>query len=114
MDNEFAKHELDYIRQYEAKGYTAQYRLVDYRLEDVDSKKRYAPEDVTIFKEHRYEGMSDPSDMSLLYVLETNDGGKGTLLANYGPEADTSVHEFMNEIPKENVKSDTETPPDAE
>src|SRR5690606_16621184 len=109
MDSEYAKNELDYIKHYESKGYTVQFRIADDEMEDLESKMKYRPEDVMIIKEHRYEGISNPSDMSLLYVLETKDGRKGTILADYSAEGDTSIHEFMNLVPKRNVSSDTET-----
>lgn len=114
MDNEYAKHELDYIRRYEAIGFKDQYRIVEGQLENLNSKKRYAPQEVTIMKEHRYEGMSNPSDMSLLYVVKTNDGSQGTMLASYGANADNSIHEFMNLIPEENIKDEVMLPPDAQ
>ncbi|MBM1106836.1 hypothetical protein JQC67_11850 [Aurantibacter crassamenti] len=114
MENEFAKHETDYIHRYEAIGYTSQYRVVDNRLEEFTTKKAYTPEEVTILKEHRYEGMSNPSDMSLLYVIETTDGGKGTILSSYGAKADTCVHEFMTSIPEKNIKDENVLPPDAD
>lgn len=112
-DNEFAKHELNYLRRYDAMGYIDQYRIVENQLENLKSKIRYFPKDVTIIKEHRYEGMSNPSDMSLLYVIKTVDGSKGTILANYGANADNSIHQFMNLIPEENIKDDLVLPPDA-
>ncbi|RXJ44346.1 hypothetical protein [Gelidibacter gilvus] len=114
MDNEYAKHELDYIKRYEAMGYTDQYRIVEDLLENLNSKKRYAPEEVLLMKEHRYEGMSNPSDMSLLYVIKTKDGSQGTMLASYGANADNSIHEFMNSIPEENVSDEEMIPPDAQ
>lgn len=114
MDNEFAKNEKDYIRDYEAQGYTTQYRIVGDELEDLETKTKYKSEDVTIHKEHRYEGMSNPSDMSLLYVIETMDGSKGTMLASYGADGNSSIHEFMNAVPKKNVNTDSMTPPDAD
>ncbi len=114
MDNEFAKHELNYIRRYEALGFTDQYRIVEDQLENLDTKNRYHPKDVSILKEHRYEGMSNPSDTSLLYVIETVDGSKGTILANYGANADNAIHEFMNMIPEENIKDDPMLPNDVQ
>ena len=113
MDNEFASHELNYIRRYEALGFTDQFRIIENELENLQSKKRHAPKDVIIVKEHRYEGMSNPSDMSILYVIKTNDGAKGTVLASYGANADTAVNEFMNMVPEENQKDDIMFPPDA-
>lgn len=114
MENEYAKHETDYIRRYQEIGYTDSYRFNGSYLVGMESKKSYPPEDVSIIKEHRYEGMSNPSDMSILYVLETSDGNKGTLLAGYGPNANLELHEFMSAIPEENIKDENVLPPDAE
>lgn len=114
MENEFAKHEKDYIKQYEELGYTDSYRLVEENLRSLKTEKEYQPADITIVKEHRYEGMSNPSDMSILYVLRTSDGGQGTLLTGYGPNADTNLYEFIKAIPEENVKDENILPPDAE
>ena len=113
MENEFAKHETDYINRYEKMGYTDAYRFADGCLKGLTSKVDYDAKDVTIVKEHRYEGMSNPSDMSILYVLETSDGRKGTLLAAFSPTADGSVHVFMNSVPDVNKKNLNLLPPDA-
>lgn len=112
MENDFAKHETDYIRQYQKIGYTDSYRLKGNRLVGLQSKKNYFPKDITIVKEHRYEGMSNPSDMSILYVLETSDGNKGTLLTAYGPNANVDLHELLQSIPEENIKDENILPPD--
>ena len=111
MDNEYAKNELDYIRRYEAVGFTDQYRIVEDQLENLSTKKRYTPNEVMILREHRYEGMSNPGDMSILYVIETLDGSKGTLLASYGAIADDAINIFMNEVPEANITNDFILPP---
>tara|TARA_B100001179_G_C18253964_1_gene259552 strand:- start:79 stop:411 length:333 start_codon:yes stop_codon:yes gene_type:complete len=103
MENEFAKHEKDYIKVYQEKGYTENFRVEDGKLIASEAKTSYDPEDVHIVADHRYEGMSNPSDMSILYVLETNDGKKGTFLIGYGPSADLDATEFFKAIPEKNV-----------
>lgn len=113
MDDEFAKHETDYINLYLNMGYTDSYRLVNGQLKSLITQNEYKPNDVTIIKEHRYEGMSNPSDRSLLYILKTSDSNKGTLLASYGPTADLELHEFMMAIPEENKNNEDVLPPDA-
>lgn len=114
MDNEYAKHEIRDIRRYEALGYTDQYQMVGDQLENLESKKRYSPQDVMLLKEQRYEGMSNPDDMSLLYVIRTMDGSKGTILASYGATGENAVHEFMNLIPEENTREELMFPPEDE
>ena len=103
MENEFAKHEKDYIRKYEKKGYTASFRVQDDKLINNDTKNEYTPEQISVVAEHRYEGMSDPSDLSILYVIETAKDEKGTILLGYGPSADMNASEFFNKIPKGNI-----------
>jgi hypothetical protein len=102
MKNEFAKNEKEIIEEYQKKGFTGNYRVDQKKLIDLKSKIAYSPKNVTILKEYRFEGMSNPSDMSILYVLETNDGSKGTVLANYSPSSNIETAEFFKEIPKEN------------
>lgn len=102
MDNQFAKHEKDYIEIYEEKGYVSSFYIKKGKHINSKTKNEYTPNDVHIVAEHRYEGMSNPSDMSILYVVETSKGEKGTVLLGYGPSADLDSAEFFNSIPKTN------------
>lgn len=113
MKNNFAKNETDYINKYKKLGYTDSYRFIDGKLRSTNGKKNYRATDIFIINEHRYEGMSNPSDMSLLYVLETSDGNKGTLLTGYGPSANIELYEFIKSIPQENIRKENILPPDA-
>ncbi|MBU2929420.1 hypothetical protein [Winogradskyella psychrotolerans] len=103
MENEFAKHEEDYLDIYESKGYTAGFHFKDGTLIGNDSSHTYTPKDIHIVAEHRYEGMSNPSDMSILYIIETNKGEKGTMLIGYGPSANLELSEFFNSIPETQI-----------
>ncbi|MBO0591565.1 hypothetical protein I2486_09100 [Cellulophaga sp. E16_2] len=103
---EYAKSEKEYIEEFQEKGYTHNFRINEGAMIDLETKKRYNPEDIFIKKEFRFEGMSNPSDMSILYIIETIDNSKGTVLANYSPSSDTSMAEFFKEIPKGNNKKD--------
>ncbi|MDO6517691.1 hypothetical protein [Zobellia uliginosa] len=102
MDSEYAKHEMDAMDAYEKKGYTRRFRYLNGALVDLETDKGYTPEDITIVKEIRYEGMSDPEDLSILYIIETNDAIKGTFLMAYGPSADTETGAFFTAIPDKN------------
>lgn len=101
--DENAKHEKDLIRIYEEKGFDHSYHYENGKLTDSKTDTKYSPEDIFIVAEHRYEGMSNPSDLSILYVLETEDGAKGTMLMGYGPSANLELAEFFKEIPKSNI-----------
>lgn len=101
-----AKHELDFLSQYQNKGYTANFRVENNQLKSSETDTFSNPEQVKIVAEHRFEGMSNPSDNSILYVMETKDGLKGTIISAYGPAANLDVHEFIESIPDENIGHD--------
>ena len=107
ISDEFAKHESDFIQKYQEKGYTANYRVVDNKLVDLETKETFNSESVNVVAEHRYEGMSNPSDMSILYVIETPSDSKGTFLAGYGPTANLEDAEFFKSIPQSNYSEDS-------
>ena len=63
--------------------------------------KFYKPEDLTIVKTYRFEGESDPSDASILYVIEANDGLVGYSIDAYGVysnHADDGYDDFIRKI----------------
>ena len=106
MKNEFARYESEIIEKYQKKGFTGNYKVNQNNLVDLDTKINYSPKNVNIVAEHRFEGMSNASDMSILYVLETMDGSKGTVLANYSPSSNLETAEFFKQIHKENYLKD--------
>lgn len=102
MKKELSKHELEYIDEYQKKGYCCNFLFQDGALIETESKYSYHPDEIFIVAHHRYEGMSDPEDMSILYVIETGDNKKGTYLLGYGPSADLEAAEFFKDIPEKN------------
>jgi hypothetical protein len=80
------------------KGYTLDFKITEEGLTFPEAKKVYKPEEVNIVNYFRFEGISDPDDMEILYVMETNDGKKGTLVDAFGPYADPHVAKFLIEV----------------
>ncbi|MDB5200696.1 MAG: hypothetical protein JWQ27_105 [Ferruginibacter sp.] len=72
----------------------------------VNQSKFYQPEDCRIVKTYRFEGMSDPGDMSILYIIQTNDGLTGYSLDAYGVYSDHDGEQgydnFIRKIPVSN------------
>lgn len=63
--------------------------------------KLYKSEDLTIVKTYRFEGDSDPSDSSILYLIEANDGLIGYSIDAYGVYSnhdDNVYDEFIRKI----------------
>jgi hypothetical protein len=64
--------------------------------------KYYEPSELKIIKTYRFEGDSDPSDSSILYVIEANDGKIGYSLDAYGVYSnhdDAKYDDFIRKIP---------------
>lgn len=86
------------INSLEKEGYKDQFTLDGDKLKNTSSGKKYEPSQLSLIKEFRFEGVSNPDDMSILYALEAEDGAKGTVVDAYGTYADTELAEFLNNI----------------
>jgi hypothetical protein len=86
-------------------GYKEDFKVVPEGLCTLDSKHCYPAEEVRVRNFYRFEGVSDPADNVILYIIETKDGCKGTLSDGYGPYADPNVGAFMEKVESINKKS---------
>lgn len=71
------------------------------KMQNENTKDIYCPEDLTIVKTYRFEGMSDPGDNSVLYVVEDKSGGIGYIMDAYGIYSDNdgpSFDDFLKKI----------------
>lgn len=64
----------------------------------MEEKDTFSPAEVRIVDHYRFEGESDPDDLSILYALETKSGLKGTISNSYGPYADEKVDDFLKQV----------------
>ena len=86
------------LKMLEEQGYTGQFRIEKSKLVSLDSNKKYKAKDVKAVNFYRFEGVSNPDDMSILYAIETCDGSKGTLVDAYGLYADDDTGEFFKDV----------------
>jgi hypothetical protein len=86
---------LDYALKH---GYDQSFQVTPDGLKSLESEKLYMPDDLLIVNFYRYEGISDPEDNSILYLIETGDGTKGTLVDAYGAYSDPEVESFMKDV----------------
>ena len=87
-----AMHELD------RRGFVEHFVLKNGRLLGLDSGKKFGPDEISVAEVYRFEGVSDPDDMSVLYALETRSGLHGTLADAFGVYADPGVGAFMKQV----------------
>ncbi|HWB91113.1 MAG TPA: hypothetical protein VG605_04655 [Puia sp.] len=64
----------------------------------------YQPDEMVILRAMRFEGVSNPSDMEVLYILRTKDGLVGYSLDAYGAysshENEAGYDNFIRQIPE--------------
>ena len=85
------------------KGKDNELKMTDHgKMQSKTLDKIYKPEDLTIVKTYRFEGMSDPGDNSVLYILEDEDKNIGYILDAYGTYSDNDgpgFDDFLKKIP---------------
>lgn len=79
-------------------GYVENFKVNGEELLSEDGRKHFKPNEVGIPDFFRFEGYSDPEDNSILYLMETTDGTKGTLVDSYGSEADPNISSFIRKV----------------
>ncbi len=79
-------------------GYSEIFKVIDKKLTTADGKFSFEPTDVTINNTYRFDNHSDPLDTSILYLVETRTGKKGTLIDAPGGYADVVVSNFVREV----------------
>ena len=88
----------DGIQDLREKGYTHDFNQCEHHLECKKLEKEYKPANFTITENHRFEGMTNPSDNSVLYGIEADDGTKGILIDAYGVYADAISPEMIEKF----------------
>lgn len=85
------------------KGKDNEIKMSDHgKMQSANLNKIYRPEDLTIVKTYRFEGMSDPGDSSVLYLVEDKDKDIGYIIDSYGAYSDNSgpgFDDFLKKLP---------------
>jgi hypothetical protein len=87
------------------EGFDTEFQISKEGLKALNTGKVYKPEELKILKHFRFEGISDPDDMAVMYVVEANDGSKGTVVDAFGVYANEDLLSFMNKIEDQTVKN---------
>ena len=80
------------------EGYTEDFHVTEQGLEPLHKTGCYLPQQIDVVNFYRFEGESDPDDNAILYIIETNDGTKGTLIDSYGTYNDSNIGRFMKAV----------------
>ena len=82
------------------RGFTEQFALKGDKLRALSSGKSYSAGDVRVREIYRFEGVSNPDDMAILYAIETRGGVRGTLADAFGVYATPGLGDFMDHVPR--------------
>ena len=77
------------------QGYTENFQVVNEKLKALSDDSLFDTSQIAIPNFFRFESQSDPSDNSIIYVIETNEGKRGMLIDAYGLSADIEINEFI-------------------
>ena len=101
----YLKTMVECLAKMQADGYKDDYTVKENQLNSLTTGKYYKQEEVKIVDFYRFEGQTDPDDDSIMYVIETTDGSKGTLIDGYGPSSDTDTSQFITGVESIQKKS---------
>jgi len=94
---------LKCIKKAEADGYVTDFEVTEAGLHIKDDTHYFKPEEIFINDFFRFELASDPSENSIVYLIETKDGRKGIMINACGAYADPVLSSFIKEA-EENPK----------
>lgn len=86
------------LEDLKAQGYMYDFNLEEKQLCCEQLDKSFRPSEFKVVGSFRFEGMSNPDDNSVLYVIETSSGEKGTLIDAYGVYADSISLEMAQRL----------------
>lgn len=75
------------------EGYTENFSFQKGKLSNQD--RLFSASDISEVKEYRFEGKSNPDDLSILYQITTKSGLKGTISDGFGPSANPELSQFI-------------------
>jgi len=78
------------------RGFTTDFTAAKDSGQVTAGDRTFKSDDLTIVEHHRFEGMSDPDDSSVVYALEASNGLKGVLVDAYGAYASWKTGALLN------------------
>ncbi|HEX2869544.1 MAG TPA: hypothetical protein VHO03_21045 [Ignavibacteriales bacterium] len=86
------------------KGYTKDFQMTDLGMACKETHEVFKPEEITIERVYRFEGESNPDDMSVIYLMKADSGTKGLFVDAYGAYSSydgIDLMEFLKKVKRE-------------
>jgi hypothetical protein len=81
------------------RGFTEHFGVRGDQLRGFESGTTFGSQDVIIREYDRFEGVSDPDDMAILYALESSSGVRGTLVDAFGVYSNPAISAYLKRVP---------------
>lgn len=79
-------------------GYDQEYQITETGLQNIHTRQIFRPKEIKIMDHFRYEGISNPDDMAILFTLVTTSGEKGTIIDAFGPYGNMDLMDFVKQV----------------
>lgn|SRR5690625_3606868 len=86
------------IEDLKKQGFTEDFNLIAEGIESKSLKKQWKAGDLEVVKHYRFEGMTNPGDNTILYLIETTDNKKGLLVDVYGADSGNISSDMINKL----------------
>src|SRR5260370_21165489 len=84
------------IEDLRRRGFTDHFKVSGRTLLALDAGKPFPPGDVVIRDYYRFEGVSDPDDMAVVYAIEGRGGKRGILTDAHGAVAHPTLAAMLD------------------
>ena len=79
-------------------GYTHNFSITENGMLAEGKGEGFTAEEVNLHEFHRFEGNTNPADMSIVYAVQTISGEKGIVVDSYGVYGSEITSKFMNKV----------------
>jgi len=83
------------IDHLDRRGFTGHFGVIADGLREFGSGVTFRADELWICDCFRFEGISDPGDMAIVYAIESRTGVRGTLVDGCGVYSNPAISEFM-------------------
>jgi hypothetical protein len=106
MANPVYKTMAEAVEGLQERGFTADFTVEKESGRIAAGEHTFLSDELTIVEHHRFEGMSDPDDSSVVYALEAPNGLRGVLVDAYGAYANWKTDALLKHTRDPHPKAD--------
>ena len=89
---------LEALLELSKSGYAYSFKIEKGKAVCIETGDIFDAEDLTIVEFHRFEGDTDPADMSVIFVVENDKNINGCIIDAYGTYADKKLSYFLDKV----------------